>query len=260
MSNILLSIPCFHDLRYSDSNVSSCRFIINTDDKKYHVTHLKDHLNYAALQHFNSTFYHYTKNDLIDEYWEEVSDIPLNSLYSIDKRTNITFILELVSQLIQWFCRLTTSELFYYNITVISKHIHFLQNNATFVYSNNTPRFIQLNRFQIKSASLMTYHQKKRTLISQVCMIPLILKVLFFTKNKKASYKTLEACSDHCKLVNYSLRFLLSNDDLHIVQNMHSVYCNTSSTEKIQSFEALSNLVPSEQGVIHECIAYLNNI
>lgn len=251
-------MPCFHDARYYDDNVSSCKLIVNTDNKKYHVIHFKDHIYYDNLQHFESVKYHYTKHNHIDEIWEEVSEIPHNTLYSIDKRTDISFIFELAQQLIQWFCLITQQDLYYEHLNTPSKCVNFLQSNATFVYVNEKPKYIQVNRFQLKNANLMALVQKRKKLFHQIYNIPLLIKTLFFQKNRHNTTKNIESCYDHCKITNFTFRYMIHNTTL--IQNFHEVLCKIGPTEKIESFERLTELFPTESINIHETITYLNNL
>lgn len=263
MSSVQLSIPCFHDSRYYDNNVSYCKLITHTDSRKYHVVHLKDHVHYDTLQQFASVHHHFTKHDHIDELWEEVSSIPLNTLYAIDKRSDVLFVLDLASQLLQYFCLITQQDLYYQNLTKEISCVTFLQSNASFTFDEDCkPRYLLLNRFQIKNANLLVANQKKRKLLLQIFSVPMIIKLLFFTKNKKSTQKTIIQCSEHnCKLLNYTPRFLGLNENFELMQNFHEVFCRMlTNTTKIESFESLHLLFPQERTAITETINYLHQM
>ncbi|UVX94952.1 hypothetical protein CsNV_092 [Callinectes sapidus nudivirus] len=260
MTTILFSIPCFHDSKYYTSNVASCKFIIDSDNVKYHVIHLRDPIYYDDVQQFSSVTYHVTKYNYIDELWEKVSLIPISSLYNIDKLSNLSVIVELSGQMVSALCSLIQENLYYQNTPKGTNCIPFLQSTTAFTFDevDQKPRFIHLNRFQIKNANLMPALQKKRKLLAQASIIPSLILSIFFSKSKKSSSKTIVKCSEVCKLMLLTPRFVKFNED-PICEVFHEIYCNSKNT-KFDMLENLTLLFPNNRTDIIDTLKHFGNL
>ncbi|QBB28696.1 hypothetical protein HgNV_091 [Homarus gammarus nudivirus] len=260
MSDILFTIPCFHEVKYYASNVSYCKFVIDKDFNKYHVVHLRDPIRLEDVQHFDTTC-HFTKHNSVDELWECVQMLPHTTLYNIDKLSSLGLMLKLSSDLVNSICLMTQANFYYKNLPKPNSCIPFLQSMITVVVNDqdHTFKLLQLNRFQIKNANIMPKIQQKKKLTAQLGIIPSIVKSLIFTKNKKQNDKTIIKCSENCKLVGYSSRFMLSIDELPKAQLFHDVYC-TQSTYRLATFENLANLFTEQKYIIDKTISYICNI
>ncbi|UBZ25681.1 hypothetical protein QKT26_gp91 [Carcinus maenas nudivirus] len=257
----MIIFPCFHDSRYYATNVSSCKIAIDSEGIKYHVIHLREPIFMDNMPKLESITYHTTKYNSIDELWEKVSLIPTTSLYSIDKLSDLSLILKVCGQFINTICLMTQQNLFYENLPKANNCTTFLQTTTAIAYDedSSTPRFINLNRFQIKNANLMPPVQKKRKLLNQVTTLPIIIQFLFFSKStKKSNNKTIIKCSDTCKLSFYTARFIHFNES-PISDAFHHIYCNNYRA-KIHIFENLETLFPNEAQAIIDTMKHFNTL
>lgn len=221
----------------------------------FHVVHLHDPEQPRNVHRLDSVKFHYTKYHDIDELWESMSCIPLNSLYSLDKQTNVDTVLKLASEMIHSFCTMIQHDLFYRHVNGESKYINFLHSNAAFTIQSS-PRYIHLNRFQIASAELLNNNQKHKKLLLQAYHASMIVKTLFFSKNKSTTKRSLKQCHENCKLTNYSSRFINLDENSSLINVFHEVYCDIAES-KIESFQNLYKLFPTEEQNINETIRHI---
>ena len=210
---------------------------------------------------FHMTNVHLIKNNNVDELWEEVSTIPHATLYAIDKRSAVSYIVDLASQMIQYFCTITQQHLYYDHIRNEKQCVTFLQSNATVAIDETrtlVPKYIHLNRFQITNANLLSDVQKKNKLYNQILLLPTLVKVLFFIKNHK-NQKSIISCSQYCKIVNCTARFLNLEPDL--LNKFHEILCRPpSKLTKLENLERLYYAFPSEKNTIKQTLSYLESL
>ncbi|UOT91850.1 CmNV_090-like protein [Aratus pisonii nudivirus] len=253
--SIILTVPCFHDPETNpNDNIDYCQFVIKENNLKFHVIYLKNDIHMSNLQHFKSVHYHFIKSEYVDEIWEEISCLPLNTLFSIEQTSDVYQVLDLTKQLLQSLCILSQQELYYDNLIKSKQYDKFLDSNAVFNYDEKM-RYIQLNRFQIKNAKLINHKSKKVKLLKQLHVIPILIQTMFFIKRN--NHQSIIKCSDQCKLNSFNSRF--NNLDDHLINKLHEVFCDKSQNLS-QIFLNLEYLYPDEKINILETYNHLLNL
>ncbi len=262
-TNNIVGIQCFHETHsqfFTDYNIASCKFVWTEELVCYHVISLKTPVSIYDLTSLPTVLYHYSQNNYIDEIWEKVSKVPINSLYNIDRKSNISFIIELASQMIQSICDLTTNNLYYKLFNTKRNSTKFLQNIAAFTIKthNFTPKYIHMNRECLINLTNASDVMRKKKLINQLEYFPEIIKVLFFTTNKKKNQKNPYICNvKTCKLTALMPRYMSSVEvqNTDFIVNFHDVFCNYTS--KMNLFEFLGNIFPDVATSITTTIKYI---
>nr|WOZ57672.1 hypothetical protein MmNV_79 [Menippe mercenaria nudivirus] len=252
-----IQFPCFHNkLSEKVTNVSSCKYVVGPE-MHHHVIALRDAVSYDTLPQLSSVTYNLNKHDAVSEVCEKISIQPLCSLYSLDKRTDVSMVLTLASQLIEYFITiLLLEDRRFTNITRENDCIHFLNTHAAFALDNkNEARFIILNRHMIQTQPLPE-KQKAKKMISMLFSTSIMCKVLLFCKNKKSTQKTIQPChKSACKLSTYTPRFLNMYNDDDLLVKLHFVFC--SSFSDVDIFTNLYQVIPISSTMLNEAVKYV---
>lgn len=215
---------------------------------------MKEPIEESTLCKLESIKAHYTQTRGIDEIWEELSSYPINSLYNIHKTSNISVILLLISQFVESICSMVLHDLYYDN-TPRKDYTSFIHTYTAFTLDkSNNPRYITINKFNLKDANLQRNKSKRKKLTLQLLIIPQVIHTILLVKNKKQSQKTVVACSSSCKLLGFTPRYV----SLDIQDKLHNIYC--LSLDKLSSLYNLPIIVPDVTDTINTAIQYVTSI
>lgn len=260
-NTILLSIKCFHEhnqFQY-DYNISACKYLWTDDDQCFHVINLKVPVSSYDLIKLPTVKYHYNTNNQIDELWELVSIVPRSSLYNIDRLSSMNIIVNLATQMTQSICNITICNMYYKLFNTRKNSSSFLQNIASFTMDQqNNPIYIHLNRECLQNLQTTTTEKMiKKKLIHQLEYFTEIIKVLFFTSNRKKNQKNPYICSTNCKLSILMPRFINDNDintNTFFMEKFHEGYCNYT---KLELFEFLGVLFPEAKQAVSQSLSHV---
>ncbi|UHB41836.1 hypothetical protein MrNuV_ORF113 [Macrobrachium rosenbergii nudivirus] len=257
--NISLTLSCIHDAKNStfshEKNITSCKLVLGDDYKKYHVIHLKTPIYSNSIQPFESVFCHYTKDNYIDEIWENISTFPTGSLYSLDKITDLAIVTKLCEQMVESLCEITIQGSYYDCLKTINNSVSFLQNIANFGLDEQlNPLYIQTHRMCIKNInSNMSMSIGKKKLCNQVELIPYIVKAMLLQKrprkknNTETILKIVPCDGSVCKLADLQPRFIKFNEEL--ICRLHQLFCH--NYKKLDLFINLPILFDKLEHTIH---------
>ena len=270
---VSITIPCFHDVKTSTSphlkNISTCKLVLSQEvHQRFHVIHLRTPANPNSVQPFESIQSHYTKDNYIDEIWETVTTtLPMGSLYSLDKMTDMEIILAVLEQMVTSLCEITNTGNYYTCLNNVKDASFFLQMIASFSINDAfEPIYIQTNRFFLKNINAsMSAQVGKGKLSRQLELIPIIIKTLIFTSRRKNTAKSKDVafkmlpCNNGqspCTLADLQPRFLKIEDEA--LQRLHNLFCY--NYKKLELFVNVIELFPNLQHLINTTISTITQL
>lgn len=249
---------CFHKCEQINRFViRKCEIKKCEDNKYYHVIHFREPIDESPFKDIQSIKCHYTITSQVDEVWEELTGLPISSVYALGMDTNSILITDIITQMIQSICNITLLDYVYILLvrSTPSSIKQFLQNIAAVIEDSNNSsfRYIQLNRFLVKPVSQLTTVTKYRLLKLQIFSIIDILKYLLYQKLSVKEAKNVIYPNCHkCKLIGYGERFLNTN-----TIDMHTLFCQS---QKLEQIENIPCFFKNAKINIYEALTYLKNM
>ncbi|UVT30887.1 hypothetical protein PvNV_083 [Penaeus vannamei nudivirus] len=263
-NTILLSTQCFHNGNSSqfkhEYNISSCKYVWTDSNTIYHVINLKHPTSlYDLNTNITAVEYHYNVDQYVDEIWEQINNVPITSVYNLDRLSNIEMVKKLASQMLMSISSNTNFNLYYKLFNAKRNCVNFLQNIASFtINSDFEPIYIQLNRECIINLKISaTQNTMKKKLIHQLEYATEIIKVLFFTTSKKKNQKNPFVCSKQCKLTQLMPRFINTDHEGPFVEKLHEGFCNYT---KLSLFECMGHIFPDAREYIDAALHHVYNL
>uniref|UniRef100_A0AAU8GBR6 Uncharacterized protein n=1 Tax=Faxonius propinquus nudivirus TaxID=3139431 RepID=A0AAU8GBR6_9VIRU len=254
----IITINCFHKIEILDNIIiARCEFKKTKNGLYYHVIYFKDEINPVYLKYIKSIICKYTRNDLVNEIWEEITNIPISSLYNIGSDCNLELLNELITQMICLLAQMISKNYVYTLLVKNNKNVFkiFLSNMAAVIQHEESFRFIHMNRYNIKYIENLPDKNKISLLKKQFFSILELVKTIFFIKlSSKDNKKNLYPSCIKCKLVGYGDRFLNNNSPA-----LHDIYCQ-QSINKIQQICNLTHIFPEAYNDITLAIKHIEKI
>lgn len=254
-TTIVVSYICYHrEEIIGPYEIRTCEIVQNALGELYHVIYFTKPIDSIQFRNIKSIHCRYTDATLVDEAWENISLVPLASLYSMGNKTNILLLNDLITQLVQSICEWTITN--HINILLkvakTSSYKTFLLAVSAFGQSNDQFRYIHLNRFTLENITNYNTKNKFKALHNQLSSIMELLKILFFRKltTKALRAKTFAGTCLKCKIFNYEERFLNFNKI-----DLHTLFCQTET--KGDQLEMLKVFYPSTKEILTQAIIHV---
>lgn len=250
---ITITLKCFHDTDYVYKyEIAKC-VIKQVGDKFYHVIYLKKGIEDTPFKFLKSLDYHYIESsNMVDEVWEQVKNIPLSSIYSIESIINPILLNDIVTQMIQTICIVTLENCVYLQLIHQTPHMikSFLRDNTSIIQKNNSYSYSHLYRITMRKLVKTSNKKLYTTLSIQMYNIITLIKLLHYQKlsSKESKYSTLNSCKN-CKLLGYCSRFQNIN---HL--DLHTLICRDKNINQLYAIgkiykDAKNDLVTAIQHV-----------
>ncbi|UBZ25588.1 hypothetical protein CcNV_103 [Crangon crangon nudivirus] len=255
----IVTLKCFHTCEsLNQFYIRTCELKKCTDGKYYHVIYLREPVEKTQLHQISSITCHHTATNRIDEIWEELSTLPLGSLYNLTPACSSVLIKNIITQLIISLCEQVCTEHVYRLLFTTNKSTarSFIQNIGAIAESTSGDveegfRYLHLNRFNLHCVSRYNNKQKVRVMRNQLLNILDIIRCFLMTKIVKV---TKDYTCHNCKLVGYCPRFL----DMDVCE-LHTIYCS-SHTQKLARLMVVGQVYPNTKHAILNAIAKVESL
>lgn len=257
-TTIVFSCLCFHrDPVIGPYEIKKCEIVETNSNEIYHVIYFTKPIDGFHFRNISSIHCHYNPSTLVDEIWENMSIIPINSLDNLSNKVSCVLLNELLTQMIQSICTWSLSD----HVSILLKNGKmeslriFLSSVAAFGRYDNEYRYIYLNRFSLISMEESGLKIKHKALQMQLFLIVDLIKLLLFRKLSSATLKTKKPnknCSK-CKLFGFEERFLGLN-----TIDLHTLFCQSDG--KYNQLEMIKLFYPVTHDLLDKAITYVKGI
>lgn len=255
---IIFSCTCFHrDVNIGPYEIKKCEIVETSTNEIYHVIYFIKPIDGYHFRHISSIHCHYNPSTLVDEIWENISIIPINSLDKLSSNVSPILLSNLLSQMIQSICIWTLSD--HICILLKSQKLNalqtFLSSISGFGKMHDEYRYIYLNRYSLISMTNSGTKIKHKALQIQLHLIIDLIKLLLFRKLSSSATKTKAPNKNcpKCKLFNFEERFLnLESIDLH------TLFCQAEN--KDNQLEMIRFFYPDCNEILDKATTYVNSL
>lgn len=255
---IIFSCSCFHrDVNIGPYEIKKCEIVETSTNEIYHVIYFAKPIDGFHFRHISSIHCHYNPSTMVDEIWENISIIPINSMNKLSSNVSPILLNDLLTQMIQSICAWTLSD----HICILLKSSKlnalqtFLSSISGFGKSDDSYRYIYLNRYSLISMINSGTKIKHKALQIQLHVIVDLIKLLLFRKLSSSATKTKTPNKNchKCKLFSFEERFLnLEEIDLH------TLFCQAEN--KDNQLEMIKFIYPHCSEILDQAITYVNSL